>query len=81
MTKSQVYAAKNMYEKHLKEIAISLKIDISYTDNMDNILLYIVSKTKRQSVLFDAIRFYKYYISMCTRISQQSWEEDEDDNI
>ena len=78
MTRDQVYAAKNMYEKHLKEIAKYLKIDIYSEWNVDNILLAIVKKTKKQNILYDAIRYYKYYVDMNCRIYNQIWNEKED---
>lgn len=77
MTRDQVYAAKEMYIKHIRCDAIRLNCAIDKDEPISSVVAKIMKKTSSEFIIKKVLRFYEHYVQMNLRINKQIWEEEE----
>ena len=77
MTKKQVYAAKDMYTRHIRCDAIRLNCAIEENENVTSIVTKIMKKTSSEFMIKKVLNFYAHYVQMQQRIDFKVWEEEE----
>ena len=76
MTKEQVYAARAMFEKEIKNNAKRLNIKIDYGTPTPQIVCLIMKKTTSELQIKRTMVAYAHYIQMQQRIDLGIWEEE-----
>ena len=77
MTKEQVYAAKAMFEKEIRNTARRLNIKFEEGVRTPQLVYLIMKKTSSELVIKRTMNHYAHYVQMNQRIDLEVWEEEE----
>ena len=76
MTKEQVYAAKAMFEKEIRNTARRLNIKVEECVSTPQLVYLIMKKTSSELVIKRTMNHYAHYVQMNQRIDLGIWEEE-----
>jgi hypothetical protein len=76
MTKEQVYAAKEMFEKEIRNTARRLNIKVEEGVRTPQLVYLIMKKTSSELIIKRTMNHYAHYVQMNQRIDLEIWEEE-----